>query len=156
MLPGDQLTLGNCGPQKDEAQTLTLPSVAIPEYPDIWTIYSLSGPHDDSEFITLSGIEAFFSTDWTVSSSSNRMGIRLEGPPIDWARQNGGEGGSHPSNIHDNAYAVGTVNINGDTPVILTNEAPSMGGYVCVTTVASTEQYVLLSSTIHIALQECA
>jgi hypothetical protein len=69
-------------------------------------------------------------------------GIRLEGPKIQWARLNGGEGGSHPSNIHDNGYAFGSVNINGDTPVILTNEGPDMGGYMCFCTVASAEMYV--------------
>lgn len=67
------------------------------------------------------------------------MGIRLEGPQIEWARETGGEGGSHPSNIHDNGYALGTININGDTPVILTNEGPDMGGYVCVATIATAE-----------------
>jgi len=79
---------------------------------------------------------------WTVSSSSNRMGIRLQSPDgskIEWAREDGGEGGSHPSNILDNAYAPGTLNINGDTPVILTNEGPDMGGYLCLCTVATAE-----------------
>ncbi|THG95497.1 hypothetical protein EW026_g6172 [Hermanssonia centrifuga] len=71
------------------------------------------------------------------------MGIRLEGPKLGWARKNGGEGGSHPSNIHDSGYAFGTVNINGDTPVILTNEGPDMGGYLCLCTVASAELWKL-------------
>lgn len=70
------------------------------------------------------------------------MGVRLEGPRIDWARTSGGEGGSHPSNIHDNGYALGTVNMNGDTPVILTNEGPDMGGYLCICTVATADLWV--------------
>jgi urea carboxylase len=69
------------------------------------------------------------------------MGIRLESnQSIDWARNTGGDGGSHPSNILDNAYALGTINVNGDTPVILTNEGPDMGGYVCLCTVATGER----------------
>lgn len=68
------------------------------------------------------------------------MGIRLESSEkIQWARESGGEGGSHPSNILDNGYAPGTININGDTPVILTQDGPDMGGYVCACTVASAE-----------------
>jgi len=68
------------------------------------------------------------------------MGIRLEAPQnVEWTRTSGGEGGSHPSNILDNAYAHATVNINGDTPVILTHEGPDMGGYVCLCTIASAE-----------------
>ena len=56
------------------------------------------------------------------------MGIRLEGPQIKWARENGGEGGSHPSNILDNGYAFGTINVNGDTPVIVMRDGLDMGG----------------------------
>lgn len=76
------------------------------------------------------------------------MGIRLtpiaklgaEGDrAITWARSNGGEGGSHPSNILDNAYARGAVNINGDTPVILGCEGPDMGGFVCLCAVVQAD-----------------
>lgn len=115
----------------------------VPPYPADWTVYCLSGPHCDAEFVTDPGIEAFFGARWKVSTSSNRMGIRLEGPKIDWARPNGGEGGSHPSNIHDNGYAYGTINVNGDTPVILTNEGPDMGGYMCICTVITAEMSAL-------------
>ena len=65
------------------------------------------------------------------------MGINLQGKTLQWARKTGGEGGSHPSNIHDNGYALGTVNLNGDFPVILANEGPDMGGFACFCTVAS-------------------
>lgn len=70
------------------------------------------------------------------------MGIRLESSEkIQWARGSGGEGGSHPSNILDNGYAPGTININGDTPVILAQDGPDMGGYICACTIASAEMY---------------
>lgn len=118
-------------------------------------LQSLPGPHDDAEFIVDSGIDAFYTRRWKVSPASNRMGIRLLAveepasigenprdatPAIEWARVNGGEGGSHPSNILDSGYALGSVNLNGDTPVILTNEGPSMGGYLCVATIATGDQ----------------
>lgn len=132
-----------------ESDLPSIPSTLIPEFPPEWTLHSLSGPHDDAEYLTEAGIEAFYAQKWKVSTASNRMGIRLDPvldggssdtPVLQWARQNGGEGGSHPSNILDNGYARGTVNLNGDTPVILTNEGPSMGGYVCVSTIASADQ----------------
>ncbi|KAJ3987452.1 allophanate hydrolase subunit 2-domain-containing protein [Lentinula detonsa] len=111
-----------------------LPQDMIPIYPKQWQIYVLNGPHNDQEFVT--SAEKIFSITWTVSGTSNRQGIRLESSEkISWTRANGGDGGSHPSNILDNGYALGTVNINGDTPVILTNEGPDMGGYVCLCTV---------------------
>ena len=117
----------------------TIPLSLRPTYGHRYTVYVLAGPHCDEEFLTATGISEFFETVWRVSSSSNRTGIRLEGPTLRWARESGGEGGSHPSNIHDTGYALGTVNLNGDTPVILTNEGPDMGGYACVCTVATPE-----------------
>ena len=43
----------------------------------------------------------------------NRLGIRMEGPRPQFARTDGGEGGSHPSNVHDHVYAIGTINFTG-------------------------------------------
>ena len=45
--------------------------------------------------------------------NSARTGIRLNGPIPQWVREDGGEAGLHPSNIHDNAYAVGTLDLTG-------------------------------------------
>lgn len=139
MVAGDHITIGDCAPSPEDSRIPAPTISSIPSYPKDWEVSCLAGPHCDDMFITSSGIELFFSTAWKVSSASNRMGIRLEGPQIEWARDSGGEGGSHPSNIHDNAYALGTINLNGDTPVILTNEGPDMGGYVCLATVATAE-----------------
>lgn len=144
LLRGDYISLGNCSPEAVEDSNLhSLPTDLIPVYPDHWIIYVLSGPHDDEEFITEEGISKFYSTKWRISPSSNRLGIRLENPTssenIQWARTTGGEGGSHPSNILDNGYALGSVNVNGDTPVILSSESPDMGGYLCLCTVATAE-----------------
>jgi urea carboxylase len=45
----------------------------------------------------------------------------------------------HPSNIHDNAYAIGTVDFTGDMPVILGPDGPSLGGFVCPATIVQAE-----------------
>ena len=66
---------------------------------------------------------------------SNRTGIRLESHLFQWARKSGGIAGGHPSNILDNSYPVGAVNINGDLPVILGPDGPTAGGFVCAATV---------------------
>ena len=81
----------------------------------------------------------FFSTDWKVHYNSSRTGIRLIGPKPKWARKDGGEAGLHPSNIHDNAYAVGAVDFTGDMPVILAVDGPSLGGFVCPATIVQAE-----------------
>ena len=48
-----------------------------------------------------------------------------------------------PSNLHDNPYAVGAVDFTGDMPVILGPDGPSLGGFVCPTTVASADLWKL-------------
>ncbi|KAJ7155221.1 allophanate hydrolase subunit 2-domain-containing protein [Mycena filopes] len=149
LIQGDELALAkNCHPTSaDEVLTRRVPPYAIPSYPSHFVLHVLAGPHDDEEYITQDGVAQFYATHWRVSTSCNRMGIRLENPNptngIKWARANGGAGGSHPSNILDNGYAFGTINVNGDTPVILTNEGPDMGGYVCFCTVASADLWKL-------------
>jgi urea carboxylase len=67
------------------------------------------------------------------------LGVRLNGPRPTWTRTDGGEGGSHPSNVHDHTYAIGSINYTGDMPVILMVDGPSLGGFVCPATIVSTE-----------------
>ena len=78
---------------------------------------------------------AFLDTDWEIHFNSSRTGVRLIGPKPEWARADGGEAGLHPSNIHDNPYAVGAIDFTGDMPVILGPDGPSLGGFVCPVTV---------------------
>ena len=75
--------------------------------------------------------------------NSSRTGVRLLGPKPEWARSDGGEAGLHPSNIHDNAYAIGAVDFTGDMPVILGPDGPSLGGFVCPVTIIHAELWKL-------------
>ncbi|RTG35367.1 urea carboxylase, partial [Serratia marcescens] len=111
----------------------------IPHYGDQWHIGVLYGPHGAPDFFTAESIEAFFATDWQVHYNSNRLGVRLAGPKPEWAREDGGEAGLHPSNVHDCEYAIGAINFTGDFPVILTRDGPSLGGFVCPVTIAKAE-----------------
>jgi urea carboxylase len=96
-----------------------------------WTIRVLSGPHGAPDFFTPDDVAMISGTDWKVHYNSNRTGVRLIGPKPQWARRDGGEAGLHPSNIHDNAYAIGAVDFTGDMPIILGPDGPSLGGFVC-------------------------
>jgi len=118
-------------------------AAAIPEYTADWTIGVLYGPHGAPDFFTPGDIGAFFSTSWQVHYNSDRTGVRLIGPKPQWARKDGGEAGLHPSNIHDNAYAVGAIDFTGDMPVILGPDGPSLGGFVCPATVVQAELWKL-------------
>ena len=117
----------------------TLPESAVPTYSREWEIGVLYGPHGSPDFFTPEDIEMFFSTAWKVHYNSDRTGVRLIGPKPRWARKDGGEAGLHPSNIHDNAYAIGTVDFTGDMPVILGPDGPSLGGFVCPATIVEAE-----------------
>ncbi len=117
----------------------TLPVEMRPVYTSEWEIGVLYGPHGAPDFFTDDDIAMFFSTDWEVHYNSNTTGIRLIGPKPTWARKDGGEAGLHPSNIHDNAYAIGTVDFTGDMPVILGPDGPSLGGFVCPATIVQAE-----------------
>jgi urea carboxylase len=121
-----------------EADTALDPS-SIPQYSNEWQIGVLYGPHGAPDFFTSRDIDVFFTIAWRVHYNSSRTGIRLIGPKPEWARKDGGEAGLHPSNIHDNAYAIGTVDFTGDMPVILGPDGPSLGGFVCPATIVSAE-----------------
>lgn len=101
------------------------------------------GPHGAPEYFSENYIRTFFATDWEVHFNSSRTGVRLIGPKPEWVRADGGEAGLHPSNIHDNPYAIGAVDFTGDMPVILGPDGPSLGGFVCPVTVIEADLWQL-------------
>jgi urea carboxylase len=113
-----------------------VPDALIPTFAKHWDVAVTYGPHGAPDFFTAEDTATFFATDWQVHYNSSRTGVRLIGPKPQWARTDGGEAGLHPSNIHDNAYAVGTIDYTGDMPVILGPDGPSLGGFVCPATIA--------------------
>lgn len=118
-------------------------AMAIPEVPDVMELRVIYGPHGAPDFFTDDDIAEFFASTWQVHYNSSRTGVRLIGPKPSWARPSGGEAGMHPSNIHDNAYAFGTVDFTGDMPVILGPDGPSLGGFVCPATVITADLWKL-------------
>lgn len=96
-----------------------------------WEIEVVAGPNDD--WVDEAGHKMFLSSDWKLSSKSDRTGFRLEGPEwtfTDKAHNKAPEHGSEPSNIIDQGYPVGAINLAGQTPIILVNDGPSMGGFI--------------------------
>jgi urea carboxylase len=126
---GDVLRLTRSASTLEGCESLS--KSQIPTYGNHWDIEVTYGPHGAPDFFTEEDIQTFFSTDWEVHYNSSRTGVRLIGPKPQWARADGGEAGLHPSNIHDNAYAIGAIDYTGDMPVILGPDGPSLGGFVC-------------------------
>jgi urea carboxylase len=106
-----------------------------------WEVGVVYGPHGAPDFFEPADIATLFSTAYEVHFNSARTGVRLIGPAPKWARTDGGEAGLHPSNLHDNAYAVGAIDFTGDMPIILGPDGPSLGGFVCPAVIARDEQW---------------
>ncbi len=106
-----------------------------------WSVGVLYGPHGAPDFFLEEDIETLFSSEYEVHFNSARTGVRLIGPAPKWARTDGGEAGLHPSNLHDNAYAIGAIDFTGDMPIILGPDGPSLGGFVCPAVIAADEQW---------------
>lgn len=138
--PGDVLHVGAADPARS---TAPVAAELIPSIGHQWELGVAYGPHGAPDFFTDKDIEEFFAATWRVHYNSNRTGVRLLGPRPTWARSDGGEAGLHPSNIHDNAYAIGAVDFTGDMPVILGPDGPSLGGFVCPATVVQSELWKL-------------
>ena len=130
--------------ETDEGTELrALPKSATPKLVKDWDVAVIYGPHGAPEFFTAADIDMIFATAWRVHYQSDRTGIRLIGPKPEWARRDGGEAGLHPSNIHDNAYAIGSIDFTGDMPILLGPDGPSCGGFVCPAVVVSAELWKL-------------
>jgi urea carboxylase len=138
--PGDVLHPGDAAANSDPVE------VALADRSPLannWKIAVTEGPHAAPEFFTAEDIKSFYAADWEVHFNSARTGVRLVGPRPRWARQDGGEAGLHPSNIHDTPYSVGAVDFTGDVPILLGPDGPSLGGFVCPATVVTAERWKL-------------
>ena len=103
-----------------------------------WLVEVVKGPNDD--WVDEKGHKMFLNSNWKLQSKSDRTGYRLEGPKWSFtekATNKGLEHGTFPSNIIDQGYPVGAINLAGQTPIILVNDGPSMGGFIVPYTVPS-------------------
>ena len=103
-----------------------------------WSIEVVRGPNDD--WVDEKGHEIFLNSIWKLQAKSDRTGYRLDGPKLtfsDKATNKSLEHGSEPSNIIDQGYPAGAINLAGQTPIILVNDGPSMGGFINPYTVPS-------------------
>lgn len=128
------------------ANGTTAPALSAPEAAPLtsdWEIAVVYGPHGAPDFFQDADIADLFGASYEVHFNSARTGVRLIGPTPRWARRDGGEAGLHPSNLHDNAYAIGAIDFTGDMPILLGPDGPSLGGFVCPAVVARDEVWKL-------------
>ncbi|MGW0664963.1 5-oxoprolinase/urea amidolyase family protein [Streptodolium elevatio] len=136
---GDVLPVGS-------AENLAAPldvTALLPRLTDSWELRVVPGPHGAPEHLTDAGLAELFAAEWRVDHRADRTGVRLVGPAPGWAREDGGEAGLHPSNIHDSAYPVGGIMLSGNTPVVVGPDGPSLGGFVVPAVVVRADRWKL-------------
>jgi antagonist of KipI len=101
----------------------------IPEYKKQITIRVILGPH--YEKFTPSAIDLFLASEYKVSSKSNRMGYRLDGPKLAHKER---------ADIISDAVPLGGIQVPASgEPIILMAERQTTGGYPRIGTVASVD-----------------
>jgi allophanate hydrolase len=89
------------------------------------------GPQDDH--FDADAMAAFLATPWRLSREADRMGLRLEGPPLRHRPDKGAD-------IVSDAVLPGSVQVPGNgQPIVLLADGQTMGGYPKIATVASAD-----------------
>lgn len=109
-------------------------SADIPEYPEETAeIRVVLGPQEN--YFTEKGISTFLSEPYTVTLESDRMGIRLEGEPIE---------AKDKSDIISDGIALGAIQIpSSGKPIIMMADRQTTGGYAKIATVISADIPIL-------------
>ena len=116
-------------PAEPLSKPRTLPADFIPSYPHEIVLRAVPGPQEES---FQSGLETFFGSIYEVTPDADRMGCRLQGPPV-----HHDEG--FPQSIISEATVPGNVQLPADgQPIILLVEQTT-GGYTKIATVISTD-----------------
>ncbi len=138
---GDELAVNHAGASPAAASAPGRP--AQWQCDGAWTLRVTLGPQGAPDPFDALDLRRLFAATWRVHPHSDRTGVRLEGPTPRWTRLDGGDAGLHPSNLHDNAYALGAVTFAGDQPLIIGPDGPSLGGFVAPACVIGADRWKL-------------
>ncbi|WP_235920540.1 5-oxoprolinase subunit C family protein [Heliomicrobium gestii] len=106
-----------------------LPVEWIPRYSSDVTVRAIAGPQADA--FSVAAQKRFYSADYRVSRLSDRMGYRLEGPPVQ---------SSLKQEMISDATAVGSVQVPPDgQPIVLMADRQTTGGYPKIATVITAD-----------------
>ncbi len=126
--PGDRISVlrKDAGSYPNSA---TIPRSLVPGREHDFRIRVVMGPQADA--FTPEGIAVFFSSTYTVSQKSNRIGYRLQGPAVDHLKS---------ADIISDGVTFGAVQITGDgLPVVLMADRGTTGGYTKIGAVISVD-----------------
>ena len=102
-------------------------SIRKPELLQSVTVRVIPGPQE--ELFTEKGLETLWNSSYSVSTSSDRMGLRLDGPAVETVSG---------SDIASDGIAFGSIQVtSAGQPIILMADRQTTGGYAKVGTVCS-------------------
>jgi len=112
-----------------------------PPLEEPWTLRVVPGPQD--HLFADEGLELFFSADWQLSPTSDRMGFRFVGPPLAMKERPEylvRDAGAGAADIVDDCTPVGGIQVPGGIePIAMGVENPTAGGYAKIATVITAD-----------------
>ncbi|MBC7227728.1 MAG: biotin-dependent carboxyltransferase family protein [Thermoflexales bacterium] len=116
--PGDRLPIGPVSGHLPERAGRKPPPHLIPAWDDCPTVRAVPGPQDDH--FPPEGLETFFGSEYRVLPISDRMGYRLEGPPV----------ASRRAEVISDGVPPGAVQVPPDgQPLVMMADHQTTGGY---------------------------
>jgi biotin-dependent carboxylase-like uncharacterized protein len=126
---GDILVTGTPDPLWADCEGLSCPPRLRPARDPDAPLRAIPGPQDD--LFTEEGLAAFYSSEYVITNSADRMGFRLEGPLI--AHKNGAD-------IISDAICLGSVQVPGHgQPIVMLADRQTTGGYTKIATVCAVD-----------------
>ncbi|MFN8424850.1 MAG: biotin-dependent carboxyltransferase family protein [Anaerolineales bacterium] len=126
---GDILKADKSSRASSELAARTFPASARPAYSDNPVLDVIMGPQE--KYFTAESTATFMSQVYTVSPTSDRMGYRLEGPPLIHKRK---------TELISEGMTMGAVQVPASgQPIVMMADSPTTGGYPKIGTVTSAD-----------------
>lgn len=121
-MEGRQLKAGDTvetGPTRPLGAEYSLPRELIPQFDSDLAVHVVLGPQAD--MFTDEGVKAFLRNPYKITPEADRMGYRLEGPPIKHRSK---------ADIVSDALLLGAIQVpKNQQPIIMMKDAQTTGGY---------------------------
>lgn len=138
---GDRLPLGEPRGDLDALAGRALPPELVPRLEPPLVLRAVAGPQE--HLFEPAAVEAFYSSPFTLTPQSSRMGARFTGPELplkpkaDYLMRDAGSG---VADIVDDVTPLGGVQVPGGVQLIVMGvEVPSGGGFAKIATVISAD-----------------